>query len=104
MLKYDAVAFDDDTSIIPRSTTVIAKRMPATRSGRGGAARYVQGKMPQHAKQSHRQEVTNRSTAAGSTKAPSATADTTQTEDQKIAQMLQLGANDWAQQQQQMAR
>ncbi|KAL2146509.1 hypothetical protein VTI28DRAFT_3690 [Corynascus sepedonium] len=48
--------YDDDTTIIPRSTTVIARRMPPKVAGRGGAARYVSGKMPVHAKNSSRRE------------------------------------------------
>ncbi|KAL2130187.1 hypothetical protein VTI74DRAFT_6776 [Chaetomium olivicolor] len=48
--------YDDDTTIIPRSTTVIARRMPPKIPGRGGAARYVSGKMPIHAKNSSRRE------------------------------------------------
>lgn len=48
--------YDDDTTIIPRSTTVIARRMPPKIPGKGGAARYVSGKMPVHAKNSSRRE------------------------------------------------
>ncbi|KAK3995051.1 protein MPE1 [Cladorrhinum sp. PSN332] len=48
--------YDDDTTIIPRSTTVVAQRMPPKIPGRGGAARYVSGKMPVHAKNSSRRE------------------------------------------------
>ncbi|KAL2255488.1 hypothetical protein VTK26DRAFT_3248 [Humicola hyalothermophila] len=50
------IVYDDDTTIIPRSTTVIARRMPPKIPGRGGAARYVSGKMPVHAKNSSRRE------------------------------------------------
>ena len=55
-LTDDGAVYDDDTTIIPRSTTVIARRMPPKVSGRGGAARYVSGKMPIHAKNSSRRE------------------------------------------------
>ena len=48
--------YDDDTTQIPRSTTVIARRMPAAKNGAGRAARYVTGSMPLHAKNSHRTE------------------------------------------------
>lgn len=33
--------YDDDTAIIPRSTSIIARRKPAIKAGRGSAARYV---------------------------------------------------------------
>lgn len=33
--------YKDDLFMIPRSTSVIAKRLPATKPGRGGAQRYV---------------------------------------------------------------
>ncbi|KAL8700880.1 MAG: hypothetical protein Q9224_000763 [Gallowayella concinna] len=98
---------DDDTHLIPRSTTVIAKRLPPFKQGRGGAARYVSGKMPQNAKNSHRTD-----TAAGvlggfgsKAEAPNGLSDMNgaQTEEEKIAAMFRLGADQWAQQQQEMA-
>lgn len=54
--------YDDDTTQIPRSTTVIARRLPASRPGAGRAARYVTGQMPLRAKNQHRVE---QSTAKG---------------------------------------
>src|SRR5665213_751951 len=48
--------YDDDTTLIPRSTTVVARRLPALKQGHGRAARYVSGKMPVHAKNSSRRE------------------------------------------------
>ena len=95
---------DDDTSIIPRSTTVIAKRLPAAKAGRGGAARYVSGKMPQNAKNSHRQEAAiSRSAAAAPLNQP-VTMNGAQTEEEKIKAMFKMGADQWAQEQQAMAR
>ncbi|KAL8694277.1 MAG: hypothetical protein Q9218_001045 [Villophora microphyllina] len=99
--------YDDDTYPIPRSTTVIAKRLPAFKPGRGGAARYVSGKMPQNAKNTHRTE----SAAGGSASAiqqagrPNGLTDMNgaQSEEDRIAAVLKLGADQWAQQQQEMA-
>ncbi|KAI4103969.1 MAG: hypothetical protein L6R37_003531 [Teloschistes peruensis] len=99
--------YDDDTLSIPRSTTVIAKRLPAFKSGRGGAARYVSGKMPQNAKNVHRTDVT----VGGATSATQAVGrvtaltdmDAAQSEEDRIAAVLKLGADQWAQQQQDMA-
>lgn len=48
--------YDDDTTIIPRSTTVVARRLPPMKPGAGRAARYVSGKMPVNAKNSSRRE------------------------------------------------
>ncbi|KAF2202218.1 DWNN-domain-containing protein, partial [Delitschia confertaspora ATCC 74209] len=46
--------YDDDTTIISRSSTVIARRLPAARPGAGRAARYVSGRAPVRAnKHSH---------------------------------------------------
>ena len=98
------VEFDDDTLIIPRSTTVIAKRLPATKPGRGGAARYVSGKMPQNAKIGHRQDVSVTKSITGMSAYSINTMRGAQTEDERIAAMFQMGADDWAQQQQQMAK
>ncbi|KAL9005068.1 MAG: hypothetical protein Q9188_002141 [Gyalolechia gomerana] len=99
--------YDDDTYSIPRSTTVIAKRLPAAKPGRGGAARYVSGKMPQNAKTSYRADATAASSVPSNKQieAPKGLADMNgaQTEDEKIAAMFKLGADQWAQQQVEMA-
>ena len=60
--------YDDDTTIIPRSTSVTARRLPAARPGKGGAARYVSGKMPVNARSAPRSEqlVPNRATPGAS--------------------------------------
>lgn len=101
------VEYDDDTTIIPRSTTVIAKRLPAQKPGRGGAARYVLGKMPQNAKNSHRTEsqgpksnVKSRSSVNVNGMSEMSVA---QSEEEKIAAMYKYEADQWAQQQQVMA-
>lgn len=52
-----ATEYDDDTTIIPRSSSVIARRLPAARPGYGKAARYVTGKMPVTAKNAYRTET-----------------------------------------------
>ncbi|KAF7197372.1 putative RING finger protein P8B7.15c [Pseudocercospora fuligena] len=59
--------YDDDTTQIPRSTTVIAQRRPASKPGAGRAARYVTGQMPSYAKNQHRVEkgVIGKSTPVG---------------------------------------
>ncbi|ODQ81932.1 hypothetical protein BABINDRAFT_165444 [Babjeviella inositovora NRRL Y-12698] len=36
--------YSDDTQVIPRSTSVVARRSPAIRNGKGSALRYVTGK------------------------------------------------------------
>lgn len=100
--------YDDDTTIIPRSTAVIAKRRPAVRPGRGGAARYVSGKMPQTSKNSHRAEHSMSKTASqgkGQDTSPGLPViNETQTEEQRIAAVMKLGADQWAQEQEQMAK
>ncbi|KAL4785829.1 DWNN domain-containing protein [Aspergillus varians] len=82
--------YDDDTSVIPRSTSVIARRLPASRPGKGGAARYVSGKMPVNARNAPPsngvQELNN-----------------AQTEEEKINALFNLQANQWREQQQEMA-
>ena len=100
--------FDDDTSIIPRSTTVIAKRLPALKPGRGGAARYVTGKMPHNPKNSNRAELSNpKVSTQGKLLEKAGIApemSNTQTEEQKIAAMFRMGAEQWAEQQQEMSQ
>lgn len=96
--------YDDDTSIIPRSTTVIAKRLPPARPGKGGAARYVSGKMPQNAKNSHRSEASAIKQTSTSTTNGTPPMNAAQTEEQRVAAMFKMGADQWAQQQQEMAK
>lgn len=96
--------YDDDTSIISRGTTVVARRLPASKPGAGRAARYVSGKMPVTAKNQHRVEA---SRTASSGKVPAAGASTNNqnmTEEEKIAAMFDAGGEAWEQQQQQMAK
>lgn len=104
MLADSSLEYDDDTSIIPRSTTVIAKRLPAAKPGRGGAARYVSGKMPQNAKNSSRQETSQTSQNSNKPQASSAPINNAQTEEERMAAIMQMGADEWAQDQQAMAK
>lgn len=92
--------YDDDTAIIPRSTSVIARRLPAARPGKGGAARYVSGKMPSTARGATRVETGSGS--AGQASIPGL--DSAQTEDEKIDALFNLQANQWKEQQQEMAK
>lgn len=96
--------YDDDTSIIPRSTTVIAKRLPAVKAGRGGAARYVSGKMPQTAKNLHRMEAPATKTSSSSAPNGATAMNGALNEEERIAAMFKMGADQWAQQQQEMAK
>ncbi|KAL8828239.1 MAG: hypothetical protein Q9191_002709 [Dirinaria sp. TL-2023a] len=99
--------YNDDTTIIPRSSTVIAKRLPASKPGRGGAARYMSGKMPQTSKNSYRAEAPTSKPVnpARPSNVSQQASDTNgaQTEEEKIAAMFQNSANQWAAQQQEMA-
>ncbi|KAI9924501.1 hypothetical protein MW887_006773 [Aspergillus wentii] len=99
--------YDDDTTIIPRSTSVIARRLPATRPGKGGAARYVSGKMPVNARNASRndQSLSSRAIPNTSHKVSSSVLElnNAQTEDEKINALFNLQANQWKEQQQEMA-
>ncbi|KAI9818292.1 MAG: hypothetical protein M1832_004410 [Thelocarpon impressellum] len=101
--------YDDDTSIIPRSTSIIARRLPPAKAGRGGAARYVSGKMPVNALNSHRMEKPS-SKAISKPALPGKASDSkasdsrgAQSEEDRIAAMFQAGAEQWDKQQQEMA-
>ncbi|OKL55734.1 hypothetical protein UA08_09112 [Talaromyces atroroseus] len=96
--------YDDDTAIIPRSTSVIARRLPAARPGKGGAARYVSGKMPLNARTSTRPDLPSAArgtSGTGQNTIPGL--DNAQTEDEKIDALFNLQANQWKEQQQEMA-
>ncbi|KAK1760516.1 DWNN domain-containing protein [Echria macrotheca] len=94
--------YEDDTEIIPRSTTVIARRMPPRIPGRGGAARYVSGKMPIHAKNSSRREQI----AKPLLKAPSQTIlplSNAMTEEEKMAAVFQAQTENFVAREEEMA-
>lgn len=91
------VGYDDDTVQIPRSTTVIARRLPATKPGAGRAARYVSGKMPVNAKNQHRVEAARPDPSKGAAAAtgPAATGKP-MTEEEKLQAMFSENKASWA--------
>ncbi|EGS18157.1 putative finger protein [Thermochaetoides thermophila DSM 1495] len=94
--------YDDDTTIIPRSTTVIARRMPPKVPGKGNAARYVSGKMPIHAKNSSRREQIVKPTVKtqSSTLAQLSSA---MTEEEKMAAVFQAQTENFTAREEEMA-
>ncbi|KAH1667512.1 hypothetical protein KXX46_004395 [Aspergillus fumigatus] len=99
--------YDDDTTIIPRSTSVIARRLPASRPGKGGAARYVSGKMPVSARGAPRNDATMSTRAISNTSSTVSNSvlelNNAQTEEEKINALFNLQASQWKEQQQEMA-
>ncbi|KAE8384338.1 DWNN domain-containing protein [Aspergillus alliaceus] len=99
--------YDDDTTIIPRSTSVIARRLPASRPGKGGATRYVSGKMPVNARNAPRndQASSSRTVSHSSNTVSNGVLElnNAQTEEEKINALFNLQANQWKEQQQEMA-
>jgi protein MPE1 len=96
------VAYDDDTTLIPRSTTVIARRMPPRVHGRGGAARYVSGKMPQHAKNSSRKEKIMKPVAKTQS-TTMAQLSNAMTEEEKMAAVFQAQTENFTAREEEMA-
>ncbi|KAJ9648944.1 Protein mpe1 [Coniosporium tulheliwenetii] len=99
--------YDDDTTIIPRSSSVVARRFPAQKAGHGKAARYVSGKMPVNAKNTYRTEAPTSKPAVPGKSVPSVDGasdmNKAQTEEERIAAMFKAGGDQWEQQQAQMA-
>ncbi|RAK75104.1 cleavage polyadenylation factor subunit MPE1 [Aspergillus fijiensis CBS 313.89] len=98
--------YDDDTNIIPRSTSVIARRLPASRPGKGGAARYVSGKMPVNARSTPRNDqFSSIRTSLNSQPVSNGVLElnNAQTEEEKINALFNLQAHQWKEQQQEMA-
>lgn len=89
--------YDDDTTQIPRSTTVIARRLPAARPGAGRAARYVTGKMPVNAKNAHRIENVGGANPRKGTPTVSAPLNggKEMTEEERLAAIMSQGQQDW---------
>jgi protein MPE1 len=96
----DNTEYDDDTTLIPRSTSVIARRLPAVRPGRGRAARYVSGKAPINARHASGNESTKLS-AQSRVKGPDM--NTAQTEEERVKAMFSLEGEQWRLKQQEMA-
>jgi protein MPE1 len=93
--------YDDDTAIIPRSTTVIARRLPAFKKGAGRAQRYMTGKMPVTAKNSSRKEQ-----ASNSTKSAKASLEVNDamTEEQRMEALFAASKEQWSAAQDEMSR
>jgi protein MPE1 len=96
----DNTEYDDDTTLIPRSTSVIARRLPAIRPSRGGAARYVSGKAPVNARHTNSDAVKS-STTVSKSKGPDMS--TALTEEERVKAMFNLEGEQWRQKQQEMA-
>ncbi|KAI9725598.1 MAG: hypothetical protein M1828_003086 [Chrysothrix sp. TS-e1954] len=100
-------AYDDDTTLVPRSTSVIARRLPPPKPGQGRAARYVSGKMPLAARNSHRLEKSQPASTLPRISTPVTTAVSNggapQTEQQKIEAMMRAGSDQWELEKQRMA-
>lgn len=100
-----AVEYDDDTTIIPRSTSIIARRLPPIKPGAGRAARYMSGKMPVTAKNTSRKEqLPSRSTTMPSGPNGLSQMNTAMTEEQRMAAMFQAQSDQWSAQQEEMAQ
>lgn len=88
--------YDDDTTQIPRSTTVIARRQPPVKPGAGKAARYVTGKMPVNAKNAHR--IESATTASGKNTPTTNSAiggGKEMTEEEKLQALLSANDQSW---------
>ncbi|RDA87174.1 hypothetical protein CP532_4281 [Ophiocordyceps camponoti-leonardi (nom. inval.)] len=99
----NADEYDDDTTIVPRSTTVIARRQPATKPGAGRAARYVSGKMPVSAKNAGRREHAVKAAAAKSSANAVNQMNSASTEEEKMAAMFAAQSEQWSAQQEELS-
>ncbi len=86
--------YTDDTEIIPKDSTVLARRLPASAPGKGRAARYVSGKPPVSAKPF---------AAAASRLVKTVDMDKAMTEEEKLKAMLQFTDAQWQQKQEEMS-
>ncbi|KAF2807969.1 DWNN-domain-containing protein [Mytilinidion resinicola] len=95
--------YDDDTTIIARSSLVIARRLPASKPGCGKAARYISGTAPVTARNTHRKENHLDSKAAFTATTKPADPNKPMTEEDRIKAMFSASGDQWDQQQKQMA-
>jgi len=96
--------YDDDTTIIPRSTTVIARRQPALKPGAGRAARYVSGKMPVTAKNAGRKEQAAKASVSKPSSDAISQMNNAMTEEEKMAAMFAAQTEQWSAQQEEMSQ
>ncbi|KIX03919.1 uncharacterized protein Z518_07472 [Rhinocladiella mackenziei CBS 650.93] len=87
--------YTDDTEIIPKDSTVLARRLPASAPGKGRAARYVSGKPPVSAKPT--------AANAASKSVKTVDMDKAMTEQEKLQAMFQFTDAQWQQKQEEMA-
>lgn len=86
--------YTDDTEIIPKDSTVIARRAPAAAPGKGRAARYVSGKPPVSAKPN----------AMGPGAGKAAMVDmSNMSESERLAAMMKMQEAQWQQTQENMS-
>ena len=89
------VEYTDDTEIIPKDSTVLARRLPASAPGKGRAARYVSGKPPVSAKPT---------TSSAATKMiKTVDMDKAMTEQEKLQAMFKFTDAQWQQKQEEMS-
>lgn len=100
----DPPEYDDDTTIVPRSTTVIARRQPALKPGAGRAARYISGKMPVSAKNAGRKEQAAKAAAAKPGNSAINQMNTAMTEEEKMAAMFAAQSEQWSAQQEELSQ
>ena len=103
-IANDLVEYDDDTTIIPRSTTVIARRQPALNPGAGRAARYVSGKMPVTAKNAGRKEQAVKASSSKPSSDAISQMNNAMTEEEKMAAMFAAQTEQWSAQQEEMSQ
>ena len=101
------IEYADDNVMIPRSTSVTARRMPPKKPGQGNAARYMKDKMPAPGKNSSRKEAMSKAAAAKAKPTPvadlSSMINDNMTEEQKMTAMFQAQGQAWSAQQEEMA-
>ncbi|KAJ4860263.1 DWNN domain-containing protein [Trichoderma breve] len=95
--------YDDDTTIVPRSTTVIARRQPAVKPGAGRAARYVSGKMPVAAKNAGRKEQLAKVSASKPNTNAFSQMNDAMTEEDRMAAMFAAQTEQWSAQQEELS-
>lgn len=96
--------YDDDTTIVPRSTTVIARRQPAVKPGAGRAARYVSGKMPVAAKNAGRKEQMAKASASKPNANAFSQMNDAMTEEDRMAAMFAAQTEQWSAQQEELSQ
>lgn len=99
------IEYADDSEVIPRSMSVVARRLPASRPGKDSAAKYVNGTAPivSNKKKQQQQTTAQPQNTGGVTETAMKNVGAGASEEEMISAMFEAQGEQWKQTQEHMA-